>query len=163
MNRWIWIAALPAVAALGLVPRSASASCAVPANPIEAENCLPGTPQSTWDVSGAGSSTIQGFTTDISVNRGSVIHFKIDTDASAYHLDIYRMGYYGGNGARYIGTVTHSGVQNQPACSKPEETGPSATGLIDCGNWATSADWNVPSTAVSGIYFAKAIRDDTGA
>src|SRR6202011_5008499 len=45
----------------------ALASCSSPANAIEAENCLPGTPQTTWDVSGAGDSTIQGFTTDISV------------------------------------------------------------------------------------------------
>jgi hypothetical protein len=144
-------------------PSVAAADCAIPANAVVAENCLPGTPQSTWDVSGAGSSTIQGFATDISVNRGSIIHFKIDTDASAYHLDVYRMGYYGGNGARKVATVTHSGVQTQPTCSRPEETGSNASGLIDCGNWTTSADWNVPANAVSGIYFAKAIRDDTGA
>src|SRR5262245_30985596 len=158
MNRWIWIAALPAVAALGLVPRSASASCAVPANPIEAENCLPGTPQSTWDVSGAGDSTIQGFATNISVNKGNPISFKVKTTASGWHLDIYRMGYYGGSGARLIATVNPSAPQpqNQPACLT------NTTGLIDCGNWAVSASWTVPATAVSGIYFARAIRNDTG-
>jgi len=37
-----------------------------------------------------------------------------------------------------------------------------ATGLIDCGNWAVSGSWTVPATAVSGIYFARAIRTDTG-
>ena len=37
-----------------------------------------------------------------------------------------------------------------------------ATGLVDCGNWAVSASWAVPASATSGIYFAKAIRDDTG-
>ena len=37
-----------------------------------------------------------------------------------------------------------------------------ATGLIDCGNWAVSASWAVPATATSGIYFAKAMRTDTG-
>ena len=34
--------------------------------------------------------------------------------------------------------------------------------MIDCGNWAVSASWTVPATAVSGIYFAKATRIDTG-
>jgi uncharacterized protein YjdB len=144
------------VAALVCIPRSASASCAAPANAIEAENCLPGVAQSTWDVSGSGDSTIQGFATDISVNKGTAINFKVNTPASAWHLDIYRMGYYGGNGARLITTVNSSAPQNQPACLT------NSTGLIDCGNWAVSASWTVPATAVSGIYFARAIRNDTG-
>jgi hypothetical protein len=69
------------------------------------------------------------------------------------------MGYYGGRGARFIATVQPSAAlpQNQPNClSQP------TTGLIDCGNWAESASWDVPATATSGIYFAKAIRQDTG-
>ena len=36
------------------------------------------------------------------------------------------------------------------------------TGLIDCGNWAVSASWTVPATAVSGVYIAHLVRDDTG-
>src|SRR5204862_7229159 len=39
-----------------------------------------------------------------------------------------------------------------------------ATGLVDCGNWSESAHWDVPATAVSGIYFAKLTRPaDNGA
>ncbi len=34
--------------------------------------------------------------------------------------------------------------------------------MIDCGNWDVSASWIVPSDATSGIYFAKAVRTDTG-
>jgi len=34
--------------------------------------------------------------------------------------------------------------------------------LVDCGNWAVSATWAIPSSAVSGIYFAKVTRLDTG-
>ena len=47
--------------------------------------------------------------------------------------------------------------QTQPACLED-----SATGLIDCGNWAVSASWTVPVDATSGIYFAKVVREDTG-
>ena len=36
------------------------------------------------------------------------------------------------------------------------------TGLIDCGNWSVSSSWTVPANATSGIYFAKAVRTDTG-
>jgi hypothetical protein len=32
--------------------------------------------------------------------------------------------------------------------------------LVDCGNWGVSATWNVPSTVVSGVYFARIYRTD---
>ena len=35
------------------------------------------------------------------------------------------------------------------------------TGLVDCGNWSVSATWTVPANAVSGIYIARLVRDDT--
>jgi len=144
-----------------VVSSNAYSSCAAPANDIERENCLPGSPSAEWDIPtfDKGDPTIQGFATDISVNRGSTVRFKVSTPAKAWRLDIYRMGYYGGTGARKVATVTPpvQGPQNQPACLTD-----STTGLTDCGNWAVSATWAVPANAVSGIYFAKAIRTDTG-
>ena len=62
---------------------SALASCSARQNAIEAENCLLGTPQSQWDISGAGDSTIQGFATSISVNQGQTVSFKININASS--------------------------------------------------------------------------------
>ena len=151
------VAGLLAALGVGVLAPAADASCTAPANAIEKENCLPGTPQSEWDISGAGSPEIQGFATRISVNRGQAVQFKIDTPATAYHLDIYRMGYYGGDGARKVATVQPSVPlpQSQPACAND-----APTGLIDCGNWAVSASWGVPADATSGIYFAKLVRDD---
>lgn len=132
-------------------------SCTAPANVIEAENCNPGT--TGWEVGGSGDPTIQGFATDISVNAGQVINFKISTPATAYHIDIYRLGYYGGNGGRYITTIQPSVQlpQTQPACLTD-----AATALYDCGNWGVSASWPVPSNAVSGVYIAAPVRNDTG-
>jgi hypothetical protein len=162
----------PAVVALGLVllaveltqtpgaARAAGDPCGPPVTSVIAcENSKPGNPASEWDVSGNGDPSIQGFATDISVDHGQTVHFKIKTTASAYHLDIYRMGYYGGAGARLITTVQPSAQlpQNQPNCLTDN-----ATGLIDCGNWAESASWAVPSSAVSGIYFARLVRNDNG-
>src|SRR4030095_14266994 len=110
-----------------------------------AENALTGNPASEWDVSGAGDPTIQGFATDISVNVGQTVSFKveIDNDSANYSIDIYRLGYYGGAGARRVATVTPSAAM-QPACAIDQTTPP--TGLVDCGNWAVSASWSVPST-----------------
>lgn len=129
------------------------------ANEIVCENSKTGNPKTEWDVTGAGNSTIQGFTTDISVNRGQTVRFKVNTTASAYRLDIYRMGFYNGAGARKVATVNPSAAlpQTQPNClTQP------ATGLVDCGNWSESASWAIPANAASGIYFAKLVRTDNG-
>ena len=142
-----------------LLASPAHADCSSPANAIVAENCLPGIAQSQWDISGAGDSTIQGFTTDISFNRGQTVSFKISTNATNYKLDIYRLGYYGGAGARLVTTISPSVSlpQDQPACITD-----TATAMTDCGNWAVSASWAVPATATSGLYLAVATRQDTG-
>jgi hypothetical protein len=118
-------------------------------NAIVAENQLPGTPASQWDLSGPGSTTLQGFTTDISVNHGSTVNFKIQSGTNNWRIDIYRLGYYQGNGARLITTITKTSAQTQPA---PITN--SATGEVDAGNWSVTASWAVPASAVSGVYIA---------
>lgn len=151
------------LAACGFLARPAAAQtfgCNPPmANDIVCENSKPGNDSNEWDISGAGDPTIQGFATDISVNRGSTVSFKINTTARAYTINIYRIGYYGGMGARKIATINPSVTlpQTQPACiSDP------STRSIDCGNWAVSASWNVPANATSGVYIAHLVRSDTG-
>ena len=130
-------------------------------NPVACENSQPGTPPSQWDIptQDAGDASIQGFATDISYPLGATATFKINTPASAYSIVIYRIGYYQGNGARQIATVTPSAhlPQTQPACLRN-----TTSGLIDCGNWAASATWTIPSGAVPGVYIAKLTRSDTG-
>jgi hypothetical protein len=146
------------VGALGACTSHAAADPCTPlVSPVACENSKPGSPPSQWDVDGEEDPSIQGFATDISVNRGETAHFKIDTPSSAYRLDIYRMGYYGGDGARLIDTVHPAAPlpQVQPPCATEPETG-----LVDCGNWAVSASWAVPADAVSGIYFTKLVRED---
>ena len=136
------VAALVVCGGLVVVAPSAQASCAAPANEIVAENCKPGKPASQWDIAGAGDASIQGFATDISVDPGQTVHFKIDTTARRYRLDIYRMGYYGGDGARKVATVNPTARCRRR--SRPAST-QAATGLVDCGNWAVSASWAVPA------------------
>src|SRR5262245_39644742 len=128
-------------------------------NAVACENRNPGAPASEWDIDGAGDPTVQGFATEISVNRGQTVHFKVNTDAAAYQIRIYRLGYYGGLGARQMDTIAPSASlpQVQPACITEV-----ATGLIDCGNWSESASWSVPASATSGIYIARVSRPDTG-
>jgi methionine-rich copper-binding protein CopC len=151
--------AVPVVLALAgalaiIVPLApARASCA---NPIACENLLTGTPQSVWDVTSP-AAAIEGFADPFSVNVGGSINFKIRTSAALFAVDIYRMGYYGGDGARKITSLTPDLLvsRGQPAC-----TTNTVTGLVDCGNWGVSATWNVPADAVSGVYFARIYRTD---
>ncbi|TQJ30588.1 Ig-like domain-containing protein [Microbacterium sp. SLBN-146] len=141
------------------VAAQGASECGPNINKIVCENQKPGTDPEEWDITGAGDSSIQGFATDISVNVGSTIDFKIDTDATNYTIDIYRTGWYQGLGARHIASVTPSAAlpQNQPECISDL-----ATELYDCGTWNVSASWNVPSNAVSGVYIASLRRTDTG-
>ena len=123
-------------------------------NPIVTENALAGTPATQWDISGSGDPTIQGFATDMSVNKGQTISFKINVaGAASYSINIYRLGYYQGNGARLIANLgSFTGVVQPPPNSDLN------TGLVDCSTWSVSASWAVPSTAVSGVYIAKLTR-----
>jgi hypothetical protein len=127
------------------------------ANPIACENQLPGTPRSVWGNISTTDATISGFADPFSVNIGQSISFKISSPASSYAIDIYRIGYYGGDGARLVASITPDITvsQNQPPCDTN-----AATGLVDCGNWNVSATWPVPATAVSGAYIARIYRTD---
>lgn len=129
----------------------------VTSNPISLENQKPGTPQSVWQIDpGQDSTKIQGFTTAISTNVGGTIQFKINnqTGTPNYHIDIYRLGYYGGNGARLVTTLQHQAATSvvQPAPLKD-----ASTGLVDAGNWSVTDSWSVPTDAVSGVYIANVI------
>jgi hypothetical protein len=100
-----------------------------------------------------------GFATDISYNPGDTVSFKISTDATNYSINLYRIGYYAGLGARQVASISPLVPlpQTQPTClSDP------TTQLLDCGNWAVTATWTIPTTAVSGVYIAKLTRLDTG-
>ncbi len=94
--------------------QSATTTFGDAANKIVTENQKAGTPQSVWAIHGSiaseGNSQIEGFATQISTNAGQTVSFKIDTASSGYTLDIYRLGYYGGNGARLVTTMHHSGA-----------------------------------------------------
>jgi hypothetical protein len=142
-------------------------------NAIVTENALAGNPYSDWGVTSSAdfrNVNINGYATQISVNKGSTVHFKIDGQAGVpFTIQIYRLGYYNGNGARLKADLGSFMGIKQPAGASD-----ATTGLLDCSNWAENASWAVPSSAVSGIYIAKLesaagrnhivfiVRDDAG-
>jgi hypothetical protein len=157
----VLLALVAALVVLGVAPAASQAApCTAPVvNQVACENTQAGSAQSTWEVDGAGDASIQGYATAMSVNKGQTISFKIKSSTSNYHIDILRLGYYqNGDGARLVASnLAPTGTSTQPACQTF-----STTGLVDCGNWAVSRSWTVPSTAVSGVYIAHLVRNDTG-
>jgi len=155
----IFKSTLRSIGKLILVLSLAAFSCSFTfaQNPIVAENLLPGSPSSEWDVNLAGDLSIQGFATDISVEKGSTVHFKIDvaSPSTNYRIKIYRLGYYQGNGARLIEDLGDFSGTPQPFINNDP-----VTGLTDCSSWSESASWNVPYDAVSGVYIVKLTRAD---
>jgi len=145
----------PPSAQRSLTTQNLAAAAAAASNAIVLENQKQGNPESEWGIDGAGSTNIEGFATDISVDNGKTINFKINTNSTNYRIDIYRLGYYGGMGARKVATMQHTGLQTQPSPLRN-----ATTGTVDAGNWAVSASWTVPDDAVSGVYIAKLVRQD---
>ncbi len=120
---------------------------------IVAENQLPGT--NAWEIDGNLSANIEGYAAQFSVDHGETVQFKVNTDASDYRLDIYRMGWYAGLGGRKVATVQPTNLQDQP-----DPLFHLDTNTVDASNWHTSAAWAVPTNAVSGVYIAKLVRED---
>ncbi len=118
-------------------------------NPIQIENIKPGS--SNWVITkSARHHEIEGFASATSVEAGETIGFYINSQGNDYNINIYRMGWYQGLGAREVLLAANMAGQDQPPCEFYV-----ATGLISCADWSPSFTLHVPSDWLSGVYFAK--------
>ncbi|MBE1466941.1 DUF4082 domain-containing protein [Kibdelosporangium phytohabitans] len=150
---------------MGVVPGSHAAQptppapCALPANPVACENTLAPNTADNWMITSIDDS-IAGFTDNISYAPGETVKFKVKTDAPTFWFDIYRLGYYGGAGARKLVNNQQVNSVTQPNCYEDNPANPAQdTGIVDCGNWSTTMQWTVPAGSVSGVYYAVLRRD----
>ena len=103
----VWLMLATLVLTLGVVTASSPAAasgdpCGTGGQPRRLRELQARHPRTEWDVADGGDTSIQGFATDISVNVGSTSTSRSRPPRTAYHVDIYRIGYYQGNGARLI-------------------------------------------------------------
>ena len=135
-----------AVVALVLVaPSPASA-----ANPIQAENGLPGT--TAWYVTQAPPLSIEGYTSQTSLLPGETLRLHVSTSPAArYRVEVYRVGWYGGAGGRLVGCVP--GCASDEAGTPQPHPDPDGNGETVAG-WPVTDELPVPSDAVSGYYVA---------
>jgi len=139
-------ALLSAFVLASFLPALASAQ----SNPIVIENQQPGT--GNWEIEwgSAGDDIghqVKGYASATSVNKGESVNLHISVKpAGAYSIDVYRMGWYQGNGGRLM---QHIGPLN----GSPQATCPTnaTTGLIECA-WPVSYTLNTQTSWTSGVY-----------
>ena len=127
-------------------------------NPTRLENQRRGSPD--WEITApADHREIEGYASATSVNRGEAIELLVSTVDPGYVVDVFRMGWYGGEGARRVaGPIVRPGIR-QPTPA-PEPT----TGLVEC-RWRepyrmATADADGPWP--SGVYLARLTARPSG-
>ena len=149
-----------------LGPPPAWAQCATAPNPIVCENALPGSTD--WRLEGPISTDagaqIQGYASSTSVDTGDPLELHVTVAGNAdWDLEIYRMGWYGGAGARLMASQTglagvdHAGTGG---CSNPSD--PNHSYVCDWPAANGGYTLVVPTSWTTGIYLAKLENASTG-
>ena len=97
------------------------------ASPVALENARRGT--SDWVLTDPADHEVEGYASATSIQRGDAIHLYIHSSDPNVTIALYRMGWYGGTGARLV-----QGGINLPGVQQPMPTPDPETGLIEC-NW----------------------------
>lgn len=126
------------------------------ANPVVAENKLPGTTD--WQLTRVRinqgnyrTSLIEGYCSHQSIAAGKTLRVLVSTDpVRKFRLDVYRMGYYGGQGGCLKKTIESVAGKTQPV----PDIGPMPERLREC-QWEPSVEFTIPSDWVSGVYLGK--------
>ncbi len=96
---------------------------------------------------------------------GGTVHLHVSAPAGTrYRIEVYRLGWYGGVGARLLQCVPLDCVSDEAAVVQPTAPAPDpTTGYLDAG-WSVTDVVTVGSNWVSGQYVAKLITTSgTGA
>ena len=99
-------------------------------------------------------SAIEGYASKTSALPGDSIDFMISMKpAGGFLVDIYRMGFYGGAGARHMARIGPYKASPQTVPMMTMER------LRECA-WEKSASLAIPKDWPSGVYLAKLTRDE---
>lgn len=147
--RWLRCGAFP-IAALSLVLLGPVVAQA--ATPIQLENARPGT--AAWQSPQAPAPSVEAYTSEVSAVPGQTIQFHVSTTPAAlYTIEVYRLGWYQGLGARLVGCVPSCDTTLQ-GVARPVPPPDRRTGEINA-RWPVTGTFAVPAKAVSGYYWAE--------
>lgn len=123
-------------------------------NPVVTENQRPGS--TGWYkvfTNQALDGEIEGYASSITVAPGQQLSFHVSTGPAApYRIEIYRVGHYGGAGARLVTTLPNPSGSYQ-GTPQPVPAPHPATGLLDL-SWPDAATITIPQDWVSGYHLA---------
>jgi hypothetical protein len=106
----------------------------------------------TGQAQGYRSSVIEGYCSHQSVEAGDTLRFHVSTQpARRFLIDIFRMGYYGGAGARRM-------TQLGPLAGKPQPEPPEEARRLRQCRWEPSAELKIPGDWPSGVYLGRLTR-----
>ncbi len=92
---------------------------------------------------------IEGYCSEQSVKAGQSIAFHISTNVPAsVKIELFRLGYYGGDGGRKISTLGPFPVKPQPESEIGENR------IREC-QWEKTTEITIPEDWVSGVYLGK--------
>lgn len=123
-------------------------------NPLPAENARPGNPE--WkEGRNSWGRQLELYADIDSVKAGESVGIRASSDGPAtVTAEVYRIGWYGGAGARKVWSGGPFTVTTQPECPMDP-----STGLVECG-WPETLRFTVGEDWVSGIYLVKIRRPD---
>lgn len=117
---------------------------------VKAENARPGT--TNWLVGGQQAPhDIEGFASVVSAVPGDKVTLFVNTAASSFHVEAYRMGWYQGLGGRLVWVSPETPGVRQPAASFI-----SATNTVEC-HWSPSMSFDVTQAWPTGTYLLKLV------
>jgi hypothetical protein len=116
------------------------------------ENQQPGT--TAWRIVGTPPGTIEGFADRTDTTVGQTATLAVSTDASRFHVEAYRMGWYQGAGARLVWTSPDQPGRLQPTCPVTPDTN-----MVSCPNWAPSLPVPITDAFPPGDYLVKLVGD----
>lgn len=125
----------------------------VKSSALIAENRLTGT--SAWRITNQGTGFIEGFADYNYAQQGDKVGLYVSTDQRSFDVIAYRMGWYGGSGARQIWRSARITGDDQPACPLQH-----STNMVSCDNWSRSLTMTVTSEFVPGDYLLKLTASD---
>jgi len=134
-------------------------------NPVVTENALPGVDRASWLPRHVPPTRIEGYASETSVLPGDTVHFHVSTaDGDRYRIEVYRLGWYGGAGARLLTCIPSCG-SDQPGRKFGGPQHDPVTGVARAA-WPVTDSLAVPAGWISGYYHA-VLRlteggDDTG-
>jgi hypothetical protein len=143
-------ATAPPTAAAPLVPADA-----LHAEWVARENAKPGTGD--WQITSAGEAgAIEGYASAVSAQHGETVTLHVSTRAQSFHVEAYRMGWYGGAGARLVWRSEDvRGNRQAPPTVTP------GVNLVEA-HWDPSLSVPIDDTWPQGCYLLKLVAPAEG-